>query len=100
MENIREFIRTKVQKEYDDYIDRLCKKAVRDVVNEAYTIAIKSEILGLLINKDINENVLQKLNGLDNILDVVYYAWLKEDLTNSEDIRFVIYKYTGLESEY
>ncbi len=99
MENIREVIKVKVQKEYDDYIERLSKRDVKDVIDEAYTIVIRSEILSILLNSEIEERVLQRLKGLENIIDVLYYAWLKEDFTNNEDIKLVIYKYVGFELE-
>ncbi len=99
MDDVRAFVKIKVQKEYDDFVERLSKRSVYEVVSEAYTIVIKSEILSLLLNDGLENKVLEKLKDLDNIIDIIYYAWLKADLTNNDDLKLVIYKYTGYELE-
>jgi len=77
---IREELYNKLDKEYDEYIDKV-KDSADDFIKNAYQVVMKDEILCLfdpiLEKYDIEE--IKALSKIDSPLDHLYKKWSKYD---------------------
>lgn len=77
---IRQELYNKLNKEYDEYIDKV-KDSADDFIKNAYQVVMKEEILSLFDptfeKYDIEQ--IKALNNVDAPLDHLYVKWLKYD---------------------
>ena len=78
--NIKEEIYNKMEKEYNDFIDKIKSLDIDEIIESAYGITVRKEIL-LFFESDNNYDIraLRKLIREDNPLDKLYQDWLKTD---------------------
>lgn len=79
-----QILRSKVQKEYDDFIEKLKNIPSSDAINYAYEKVIKEDILICILNENIDNTKAKSLSFKSYPLDYCYIEWLKNDCSNME----------------
>lgn len=69
----------KMSAEYDELIDGLKQMMSQDIIDNAYQIVMKQDILFSMENHFLNQTQLQMLLELENPLDDLYQNWLLGD---------------------
>lgn len=69
----------KMSAEYDELIDGLKQMMSQDIIDNAYQIVMKQDILFSMENHFLNQTQLQMLMELENPLDDLYQNWLLGD---------------------
>ncbi len=99
-EYINTIIFEKAEKELDDFIEELKTKSKDEIINSAYEINTKQDILMIFENDNFDSEINKFLyeNELNNILGFVYKVWQKCDTSQMEDMKIHIessieYKY-------
>lgn len=84
---IREHLYRKIEQEYDNFISELKEKTPSEIIDRAYEITIKEEILGYFYpdyNYKIEEIVA--LNKLEKPLERLYEDWMDCDRNFYEEL--------------
>ncbi|NJE40332.1 DUF3848 domain-containing protein [Faecalicoccus pleomorphus] len=84
MNDYVQVLRTKVQKEYDDFIDGLMNSTNKDVIDHAYEKVIKEDLLICILNENLDKEKAKALSAKPYPLDYCYIEWLKNDCSNKE----------------
>lgn len=79
-----QILRIKVQKEYDDFIEKLKNIPSNETINYAYEKVIKEDILICILNENIDNTKAKSLSFKSYPLDYCYIEWLKNDYSNME----------------
>ena len=79
-----QILRIKVQKEYDDCIEKLKNIPSSETINYAYEKVIKEDILICILNENIDNTKAKSLSFKSYPLDYCYIEWLKNDYSNME----------------
>lgn len=98
-ENLAGKLHSKVQKEYNDFLNYIIQKDSKEAINFSYQLVIKETMLYLFEDKIENFKVheLKALLKCSNLLDVFYYDWLKCNGTLDQDFKeSLIYSTEGL----
>lgn len=77
-------LRTKVQKEYDEFIKRLRDSPSNYVVDHAYEKVIKEDLLICILNENLDMEKAKALSAKKYPLDYCYIEWMKSDCSNRE----------------
>lgn len=85
-----QILRTKVQKEYDDFIETLKNKPSDIAIDYAYEKVIKEDILICILNEEIDYTKAKALSFKSYPLDYCYIEWLKNDCSNMDLIQETI----------
>lgn len=94
-ENYMDTIYKNAQKEYTDLLNSLEKETPKIIINHAYEIMIKQELLGLLETfDDLPDSNKQVLFPIEQPLSYLYSEWLSNDNTMLEDLRDTIIEAT------
>lgn len=82
----------KMQNEYDAFIKELKEKSPKELVEAAYEIVYKQDILYLFEDNDspISDEQIKALLGKKYPLDALYQGWLETDLSVMEDLRISV----------
>jgi len=90
MENLKEKLNNKLEKEYDEFIGELkqCKPEV--IIERAYEKVTKGEMVDLIKNKDLESTEIKALLKTDNILSECYDEWLKCDGNFNEILDYAV----------
>lgn len=86
MENktLGDLVYEKIKAEYDHFINDLKTKPPSDIVEAAYEIVYKDDILSRFEWEDfLDEEEYSEILKLDNALEYFYNAWLDSDGTDS-----------------
>lgn len=95
MENLRDKLEQKVDKEYDNFIENFKSKGVDFLVENAYEVVTKQEIRDYLIFSRFDEKELKALIKSEDILDDLYSEWLHADGNLYESLEHVIQERVG-----
>lgn len=84
MENeikIREELYSKLEKEYNSFIDNLKKCSAEKIIDKAYEMVMKEELCIMFYpqNNQYNINQIKALNKTKNPLQKLYNAWMNSD---------------------
>lgn len=79
--DIRKKLYEKMQKEYNDFIEEMKNNEPQFIVNNAYQIVIKEELVAMFYPEseqyDIDE--IKALNKTKNLLEELYQGWMDSD---------------------
>ena len=78
---IREKLYEKLQKEFKDFIEELKTKEPEVIVNSAYQIAIKEELVGIFYPQEDKYDIeeIKALNKISDPLEELYQGWMDCD---------------------
>lgn len=97
MNNYQDLLFKKLQDELTKFCTRLTKQSPEAIIQSAYEIAVKNEILLLFDESQdvdfITNEQMQTLCKKDYPLDELYNAWLKADCTMREMLMNAIKSY-------
>ncbi|TYQ17841.1 UNVERIFIED_CONTAM: uncharacterized protein DUF3848 [Acetivibrio alkalicellulosi] len=80
----------KVQKEYEIFIISLRKLDKDNIIERAYEIVTKADIITALSTGEYTEMDIQTIIQLDNPLNEIYTSWLEKDISIVGDIHETI----------
>jgi len=86
----------KAELEYKSYLENLKTKTPQEIINSAYEITIKADIL-LSIENDLSDDEISVLSKLDMPLQAIYDEWLNNDYSYMEMIRDSVNDYARKE---
>lgn len=78
---IRQKFYDKLQKEFKDFIEEVKKKEPEVIVDSAYQIAIKEELVGIFFPQEDKYDIeeIKALNKLPDPLEELYQGWMDCD---------------------
>ena len=81
---------SKVQKEYDAFVDELAKLPPEEIIKHSYEKVFKEDITMCFEELELEPNEAKALLKKKNPLDFVYQEWLKNDCSYMDVIRDTI----------
>ena len=91
MENSNKVL-DKIKNEYDKYINFLKSKNADFIIENAYEIVFKKQIVSEVEHREFSSDEIRALNKHNGILDELYSEWLKTDGEDRECLNFAINK--------
>lgn len=86
--NYARLLLEKMQAEYAEFTNELANKSPKEVIDAAYEIVYKKEILMLFESEEgFAEDHYPALLEMDYPLDYLYHAWLKADVSVVDDLK-------------
>lgn len=89
MENIKQDIYLRAEKEYQDFLNDVAKLPKKEIVRCAYEITIKEDILSIL-EEVLSDNEAKALSNTAFPLSAVYNEWLKNDYSHMDLLRHTV----------
>lgn len=80
-QQLKQQLNEKVQKEYDDFIERLKQLPLQQIIDSSYEKVFKEEFMTTVQYKDLSRQEINALLKKDYPLDSLYQEWLKNDLS-------------------
>lgn len=87
----------KMSVEYDDLLDNIKKMPPQDIIDNAYQIVMKQDMLFMMDKHFLDESQLRLLLDSETPLDDLYQDWLEKDCTYLEDVEQSIADYLDRE---
>lgn len=78
---LKQQLNEKLQKEYDDFIERLKSLPPEQIIRCSYETVFKEEFMTTVQYKDLSKQEIKALLKMDYPLDSLYQEWLKNDLS-------------------
>lgn len=78
---LREDLYNKMEKEYDDFVEKLKVFSPERIIDTSYEVVIKGEFLSLFYpyGSIYSIEAIEKLNEFEKPLEVLYIHWLRSD---------------------
>lgn len=78
---IRQKLYDKLQNEFKNFIEEVQKKEPKEIVDSAYQIAIKEELVGIFFPQEDKYDIeeIKALNKLPDPLEELYQGWMDCD---------------------
>ncbi|MEG2411523.1 MAG: DUF3848 domain-containing protein [Clostridium sp.] len=83
----REELKVKVEAEYNVFIEELREKEAKVIIDSAYEIITKEDIVSIITNQDIEEETLKILSNEKYPLNYIYNLWMKSDESQYELVK-------------
>lgn len=80
-QHLRVQLNKKIQKEYDDFIERLKSLTPEQIIESSYEKVFKEEFMTTVQYKELSRTEINALLKIDYPLDSFYREWLKNDLS-------------------
>lgn len=80
----------KAENEYEVFIDKLKLLDKEEIIDKAYEIVAKSDILALIQCEDYSPESLDTLLRLEKPLSTIYSKWLETDSSVMDELRNTI----------
>lgn len=80
----------KMSTELENFISELKNQSPDLIIESAYELVIKEDILSIFEYTDYTQNEAKALFELSYPLDAIYQAWLKNDLTYMDLLKITI----------
>lgn len=80
----------KMSTELENFISELKNQSPDLIIESAYELVIKEDILSIFEYTDYTQNEAKALFELPYPLDAIYQAWLKNDLTYMDLLKITI----------
>ena len=90
IEEINTALYNKMSKEQDDFIQLLKQSAPEKIIELAYELVMREDILLSIEGKDIPVSKAKQLLKLEKPLDLIYQEWLGNDYSHMEMIEDTI----------
>lgn len=80
-QQLKERLNEKIQKEYDDFIERLKLLSPEQIIESSYEKVFKEEFLITIQGRDLTKTEINALLKLNYPLDSLYREWLHTDVS-------------------
>lgn len=90
MEELKEKLISKLDKEYKSFVNDLKSQGVEKVIDNAYELVVKQEICDYMQFSNLEENEVKAILKHDAFLDDIYDEWLGADFNLYEALEYVI----------
>lgn len=90
LEKLEQKFHSKIDKEYNMFIQDISKKETNVIIDRAYEIVSKEIIKDKLENQEFDEKELTALLKNENILDECYDEWMDTDANFGELIEYAV----------
>lgn len=80
-QQLKQQLNEKLQKEYDDFIERLKSLPPEQIIRCSYENVFKEEFMTTVQYKDLSKQEIKALLKMDYPLDSLYREWLKNDFS-------------------
>ena len=91
MENeeiLKEKLIEKVENEYKEFVEELKKKTPEEIIENAYELTSKDEIIGQLKEMTLDEDEIKTMLQENDLLAQFYSDWLDHDSQLGENISY------------
>lgn len=89
-EELKEKLFEKLEIELEDFEQKLKQKTVDEILESAYELTVKREIIGEIKEKNLDEDELKALLKEDNLLSEFYEDWRNSDGRLGEEISYTM----------
>ena len=89
-EELKEKLFEKLETELEDFEQKLKQKTVDEILESAYELTVKREIIGEIKEKNLDEDELKALLKEDNLLSEFYEDWRNSDGRLGEEISYTM----------
>ena len=86
--------------ELNTYLENMKTKPPQEIINSAYQIVNKQDLLMILESAEFTPAELNVLNGLDHPLQVLYEEWLPVEDRHMEELRDSVQSYLDTRLQY
>lgn len=83
----------RVEEEMQMFVSALKAKPVNEVLDAAYELTMKRELLYVIQNEEVEESALMKLSGCEYPLACLYDEWLSDDYSFLDCLRNTVRDY-------
>lgn len=90
LENLKQKLDEKIDNEFANFIEELKKFSPNTIIDKAYEIISKEEMIYKIKDKEYSISELKALLNSDNILDKCYDEWLKRDGNFNEVLEYTV----------
>ena len=90
---LKDLLYEKMRKEQDNFIEKLKHSSPEEIIEEAYRITLREDILSVIDSDVLNAKQMSALIKTECPLAVCYDVWLKTDYSHMDDLRCVISDY-------
>lgn len=80
-QQLKNKLNKKIQKEYDEFIERLKLLSPEQIIERSYEKVFKEELMTTVQYKELSKSEINALLKMDYPLDSLYQEWLKNDLS-------------------
>lgn len=87
-EILKEKLIEKVENEYKEFVEELKKKTPEEIIENAYELTSKDEIIGQLKEMTLDEDEIKTMLKEDSLLAQFYSDWLDYDSQLGENISY------------
>lgn len=88
----------RAEEEMQMFVSALKAKPVNEVIDAAYELTIKRELLCVIQNAEVEESALKKLSGCEYPLACLYDEWLSNDYSFLDCLRDTVRDYAEKEA--
>lgn len=99
-EELAQMLYDKALAELNTYLENMKTKPPQEIINSAYQIVNKQDLLMILENAEFTPAELNVLNGLDHPLQVLYEEWLPVEDRHMEELRDSVQSYLDTRLQY
>lgn len=94
LQQLKNKLNEKLQKEYDNFIEKLKSLPPEQVIASSYEKVFKEELMTTVQYKDLSRMEINALLKLDHPLDSLYQEWLKNDFSYLPLLKDTVNDYT------
>ena len=94
-EQMEQQVYHRASQELDAFLNALKDKTPEQIINRAYEICTKQDLLTILENDEFTQSVWQVLCKLEHPLDAVYQHWLCCDDSRMSELRDTVADYAA-----
>lgn len=88
----------RAEEEMQTFVSALKAKPVNEVLDAAYELTIRRELLYVIQNAEVEESALMKLSGCEYPLACLYDEWLSNDYSFLDCLRDTVRDYAEKEA--
>ena len=74
----------RIRQEYEEFLSEMATKTPQEIIDKAYEIIIKNDIVEIVENYLSKE--VSKLSDIPNLLHYLYLEWLDNDYSYMDDL--------------
>ena len=91
-ESLREELVKKLENEQKVYLEKQKEQGIESVINNAYEIAIRQEIIEYISNRNFDPYYINALLKTDDVVGRAYGKWMKHDNNFDDALEYPVNK--------
>ena len=99
-EELAQMLYDKALSEMNSYLEDMKTKPAQEIINSAYQIVNKEDLLMILESAEFTLTELNVLNGLEHPLQVLYGEWISTEDRHMEELRGSVQSYLDTRLQY